>query len=105
MTKQSIITADEARFPLSNLSLSPMNPRQNVPAAEVEDLAESIWTAGLIQNLAGIMDGKGGLFASRPMIAPRRRGPWPRMPPAATFTPPMKSGPMARWSGTAQPPQ
>ena len=60
MTKQSIITADEARFPLSKLSLSPMNPRQNVPAAEVEELAESIWTAGLIQNLAGIVDGNGG---------------------------------------------
>ena len=60
MTKQSIITADEARFPLAKLVLSPMNPRQNVPAAEVEELAESIWTAGLIQNLAGIMDGKGG---------------------------------------------
>ncbi|SFQ70170.1 chromosome partitioning protein, ParB family [Roseivivax halotolerans] len=60
MTKQTTITADEARFPLSKLVLSPMNPRQNVPAAEVEELAESIWTAGLIQNLAGIMDGKGG---------------------------------------------
>ncbi|WP_072298307.1 ParB/Srx family N-terminal domain-containing protein [Paracoccus sp. SM22M-07] len=60
MTKQTTITADEARFPLSKLVLSPMNPRQNVPAAEVEELAQSIWTAGLIQNLAGIMDGKGG---------------------------------------------
>ncbi|WP_339115629.1 ParB N-terminal domain-containing protein [Thioclava sp. GXIMD2076] len=60
MTKQTTITADEARFPLSKLVLSPMNPRQNVPAAEVEELAESIWTAGLIQNLAGIMDENGG---------------------------------------------
>jgi ParB family transcriptional regulator, chromosome partitioning protein len=60
MTKHSIITADEVRFPLSKLTLSGMNPRQNVPAAEVEELAESIWTAGLIQNLAGIEDGKGG---------------------------------------------
>ena len=61
MTKHSIITADEARFPLSKLTLSGMNPRQNVPAAEVEELAESIWTAGLIQNLAGIENGKGGV--------------------------------------------
>jgi ParB family chromosome partitioning protein len=60
MTKQTTITADEARFPLSKLVLSAMNPRQNVPAAEVEELAESIWTAGLIQNLAGIMDENGG---------------------------------------------
>jgi len=60
MTKQSSITADDARFPLSKLTLSEMNPRQNVPVAEVEELAESIWTAGLIQNLAGIMDGAGG---------------------------------------------
>ncbi len=60
MTKQATITADEARFPLSKLVLSAMNPRQNVPAAEVEELAESIWTAGLIQNLAGIMDENGG---------------------------------------------
>jgi ParB family chromosome partitioning protein len=60
MTKHSTITADEARLPLSKLTLSAMNPRQNVPAAEVEELADSIWTAGLIQNLAGIEDGKGG---------------------------------------------
>lgn len=55
MTNQSKITADEARFPLAMLSLSAMNPRQNVPTSEVEELAESIWTAGLIQNLAGFI--------------------------------------------------
>ncbi len=60
MTKQMTITADEARFPLAKLALSPMNPRQSVPAAEVEELAGSIWVSGLIQNLAGIMDDNGG---------------------------------------------
>ena len=60
MTKQMTITADEARFPLAKLALSSMNPRQSVPAAEVEELAGSIWVSGLIQNLAGIMDDNGG---------------------------------------------
>lgn len=60
MTKHSTITADEARFSLSKLTLSAMNARQNVPAAEVEELADSIWAAGLIQNLARIEGGKGG---------------------------------------------
>lgn len=60
MTKQSEIIAAEARFPLASLVLSPMNPRQHVPEAEVAELAESIWTAGLIQNLSGLDDGKGG---------------------------------------------
>ena len=60
MAKHQKITATEARFPLANLSLSPMNPRQSVPDAEVQELAQSIWTAGLIQSIAGIADGKGG---------------------------------------------
>lgn len=54
MTKQSKIIATEARFPLANLSLSPMNPRQDVPEADVIELAESIWAAGLIQSIAGL---------------------------------------------------
>lgn len=59
MAKHEIITATEARFPLANLTLSPMNPRQDVPQAEVEELAESIWTAGLIQSIAGLADEQG----------------------------------------------
>ena len=35
MTKQSKIVATEARFSLAKLSLSPMNPRQDVPEADV----------------------------------------------------------------------
>ena len=54
MTKQSKIIATEARFPLEKLSLSPMNPRQDVPEADVIELAESIWAAGLIQSIAGL---------------------------------------------------
>ena len=33
MKKQSNIVATEARFPLANLSLSPVNPRQNCARA------------------------------------------------------------------------
>ena len=54
MTKHSKIIATEARFPLANLSLSPMNPRQDVPESDVVELAESIWAAGLIQSIAGL---------------------------------------------------
>ena len=54
MTKQSKIVATEARFPLSKLTLSPLNPRQDVPEADVIELAESIWAAGLIQSIAGL---------------------------------------------------
>jgi len=54
MTKQSKIIATEARYPLEKLSLSPLNPRQIVPEQDVIELAESIWTAGLIQSIAGL---------------------------------------------------
>lgn len=60
MTKQSKITASEARFPLASLSLSPLNPRQNVPENEVIELADSLWSAGLIQNISGLLTDEGG---------------------------------------------
>jgi ParB family chromosome partitioning protein len=60
MTKQTNITATEARFPLASLTLSLINPRQTVPEGEIVELAESIWTVGLIQSIAGLADGKGG---------------------------------------------
>jgi ParB family chromosome partitioning protein len=60
MTKQTKITVTEARFPLASLTLSPINPRQTVPEAEIAELAESIWTVGLIQSIAGLADDKGG---------------------------------------------
>lgn len=59
MARHEQITATEARFPLAHLTLSPLNPRQVVQAAEVEELAESIWTAGLIQSIAGLADSNG----------------------------------------------
>lgn len=59
MTKQTKITATEARFPLASLSLSDMNPRQNVSEQDIVELAGSIWAAGLIQNIAGLADKKG----------------------------------------------
>ena len=54
MTKQTKITATEARFPLASLTLSKMNPRQNVSEQDIIELAGSIWAAGLIQNIAGL---------------------------------------------------
>lgn len=60
MAKIDTITASEARVPLAMLTLSPLNPRQQVPQAEVEELAASLWAAGLIQSIAGLPDGKGG---------------------------------------------
>lgn len=59
MSKIDAITATEARFPLAALTLSPMNPRQTVAYSDVTELAESIWTAGLIQSLAGFADAAG----------------------------------------------
>lgn len=59
MTKQTKITPTEARFPLASLTLSEMNPRQNVTKQEIVELADSIWAAGLIQNIAGLADKKG----------------------------------------------
>ncbi|GGB30889.1 MULTISPECIES: ParB/RepB/Spo0J family partition protein [Rhodobacterales] len=61
MTKHQTIDATEGRFALDSLSLSPMNPRQHVPEDEIAELAESIRTAGLIQNMAGVEDGQGGV--------------------------------------------
>jgi ParB family transcriptional regulator, chromosome partitioning protein len=61
MAKHQKITPTEARFPLEKLTLSAMNPRQSVPQTEVEELAESIWAAGLIQSIAGLADGEGGV--------------------------------------------
>ncbi|MEM9740825.1 MAG: ParB/RepB/Spo0J family partition protein, partial [Pseudomonadota bacterium] len=42
-------------IPLSDLSLSRLNPRQSAPDAEIAALANSIRTIGLMQNLAGIV--------------------------------------------------
>ena len=59
MTQHTDIIATEARIPLARLSLSPLNPRQDVPEADIIALAKSIWDAGLIQSLAGVIDQHG----------------------------------------------
>lgn len=57
-TTTAVETATETReprlVPLSQLDLSPLNPRQNVSDDAVAALADSIRTVGLMQNLAGI---------------------------------------------------
>ncbi len=61
MTKQTPVTAETGitAFPLASLYLSEMNPRQDADAEGIDLLADSIAICGLIQNLAGIEDGKG----------------------------------------------
>ena len=59
MKQQSIEKAPIQYFPLDQLYLSPMNPREGVDAEGIALLAESIKAAGLIQNLAGHPDPDG----------------------------------------------
>jgi ParB family transcriptional regulator, chromosome partitioning protein len=64
MTKQSKITIETATdvieyVALSDLYVSDLNPRQEVPEEGIELLAESMIACGLIQNLAGLRDPKG----------------------------------------------
>lgn len=60
MTKHQNITAETIqRFALADLYLSDLNPRQEADPAEIDLLADSIETCGLIQNLAGLMDATG----------------------------------------------
>lgn len=59
MNNQVNISPAEYRFPIGSLSISPLNPRQTVTEGEIEELAESLLTVGLIQNLAGIETPKG----------------------------------------------
>lgn len=65
MKQQSIEKAPIQYFPLDQLYLSPMNPREGVDAEGIALLAESIKAAGLIQNLAGHLDpdGRVGIVA------------------------------------------
>lgn len=67
MTNQSKIKADSTIIyaSLSQLFLHDLNPRQEVAQEDVEALADSIKTCGLLQNLSGIKDdsGKIGIVA------------------------------------------
>lgn len=50
--------------PLDQLLLHPMNPRQQVPDEDVAAMAQSLASAGLLQNLCGIeQDGRIGIVA------------------------------------------
>ncbi|SDR49134.1 ParB/RepB/Spo0J family partition protein [Pseudovibrio sp. Tun.PSC04-5.I4] len=46
-----------SNVPVSKLTLSALNPRQNVDHSEIEMLAQSIKACGLIQNLVGYPEG------------------------------------------------
>ena len=48
-----------AMLPLADLSLSGLNPRQDVTEAEIAEIAASIRTVGLMQNLAGLRTNDG----------------------------------------------
>lgn len=58
---------------LSRLYLHPLNSRSEPPPAEIELLAESIRSAGLLQNLMGYADPEGG-FAEGDDLQSRRIG-------------------------------
>ncbi|AET73325.1 ParB family protein [Emiliania huxleyi virus PS401] len=47
-----------ATYPLKSLTIHPLNPRQSVDAAEIEDLAAAIELNGLLQNLCGFIEGR-----------------------------------------------
>lgn len=47
-----------SNVPVSNLTLSALNPRKNVDLSEIEMLAQSIKACGLLQNLIGFPEGE-----------------------------------------------
>ncbi|WP_288960241.1 ParB/RepB/Spo0J family partition protein [uncultured Sulfitobacter sp.] len=61
MSKIENITAEEIKAPLDQLYVSELNPRQEVSEVDEIEMAESLWAAGIIQNIAGFPDDKGGI--------------------------------------------
>lgn len=59
ITADVAVAANEVRISIANLTVSEMNPRQDVPEADVIELSESLMAAGLIQNIAGFGDETG----------------------------------------------
>ena len=57
-TVHQLESAEIRTFPLSRLRISPLNPRQDVPAEQIEALAQSIELVGLLQNLVGTIEGE-----------------------------------------------
>jgi ParB family chromosome partitioning protein len=52
----AVIDTETRHIPLDQLYLHPLNPRRELPAADIEALANSIEAAGLLQNLSGFAD-------------------------------------------------
>jgi len=71
MTNQSKIKADSTIIyaSLSQLFLHDLNPRHEVGQEDVEALADSIKTCGLLQNLSGIKDDIGIVAGGRRLRA------------------------------------
>ena len=61
MTTAAAVAAIEAieYFPLADLYLSPLNPRQSHSDDEILELAGSLIACGLLQNLSGLRDAEG----------------------------------------------
>lgn len=99
MKQGAITTAPIQYFPLGALYLSDMNPRQDVDADRIDQLADSIVAVGLLQNLAGLADEAGhvGIVAGRsPPARPDPRFRETRRPagsPPGTGRNPRPSGP------------
>ena len=53
------VTHEKRLVLVSQLTLSALNPRQSVTDEEIVEMAESIKTVGLLQNLAGLEVKKG----------------------------------------------
>ena len=59
MKRETIAPASIQYFPLAQLYVSDMNPRQDADQEGIDLLADSLAMIGLIQNLSGILDGEG----------------------------------------------
>ena len=59
MKPETIAAASIQYFPLAQLYVSDLNPRQDADPEGIDLLADSLAMIGLIQNLSGILDGEG----------------------------------------------
>lgn len=59
MKRETIAPASIQYFPLAQLYVSDLNPRQDADPEGIDLLADSLAMIGLIQNLSGILDGEG----------------------------------------------
>ncbi|MGR3452508.1 ParB/RepB/Spo0J family partition protein [Pseudooceanicola sp.] len=64
MNIQTKIPTEIRLLPLEQLTLHPINPRQDVPDEDVQAMAESLAINGLVQNIAVLEeDGRFGVVA------------------------------------------